>query len=105
MRPESWGGPKTSILAPASKFSRPGGWERFWHFFQVKAFANIAEELRNRYAIAYRPADFKADGHYRKITIAARRKGKKLNIRTRKGYYARLVSLASNSRRTNDAPG
>ena len=63
-----------------------------------KAFAKIAEELRNRYAIAYRPADFKADGHYRKITIAARRQGKKLNVRTRKGYYARLVSLASNGR-------
>jgi Ca-activated chloride channel family protein len=69
-----------------------------------QAFAKIVEELRNRYAIAYRPADFKADGHYRKITIAARRQGKKLNIRTRKGYYARLVSLASNSRRTNGAP-
>jgi VWFA-related protein len=62
-----------------------------------KAFARIAEELRNRYAIAYRPADFKADGHYRKITIAAHRPGGKLKFRTRKGYYARrLVSLASN---------
>lgn len=61
-----------------------------------KAFVQIAEELRNRYAVAYRPADFKADGHYRTISIAAHRRGERLNIRTRRGYYARLVSLASN---------
>jgi Ca-activated chloride channel family protein len=58
-----------------------------------KAFAKIAEELRSRYAIAYRPADFKTDGHYRKISIAAHRPGEKLQIRTRKGYYAKLVSF------------
>ena len=58
-----------------------------------KAFAKIAEELRSRYAIAYRPADFTADGHYRKISIAAHRPGEKLQIRTRKGYYAKLVSF------------
>lgn len=62
-----------------------------------QAFAKIAEELRSRYAIAYRPADFKADGHFRRITIAAHRPGEKLNIRTRKGYYAKLVTLASNA--------
>ncbi|HKW24673.1 MAG TPA: VWA domain-containing protein [Terriglobales bacterium] len=60
-----------------------------------KAFAKIAEELRSRYAIAYRPADFVADGHYRKISIAARRPGEKLQIRTRKGYYAKLVSVSN----------
>ncbi len=58
-----------------------------------KAFAKVAEELRSRYAIAYRPADFTADGHYRKISIAAHRPGEKLQIRTRKGYYAKLVSF------------
>jgi len=58
-----------------------------------KAFAKIAEELRSRYAIAYRPADFTADGHYRKISIAAHRPGEKLQIRTRKGYYAKLFSF------------
>ncbi len=60
-----------------------------------KAFAKVAEELRSRYAIAYRPADFVADGHYRKISIAAHRSGEKLQIRTRKGYYARLVSFGN----------
>jgi Ca-activated chloride channel homolog len=61
-----------------------------------KAFAKVAEELRSRYAIAYRPADFRADGHYRKITIAAHRAGENLKVRARKGYYAKLVTLANN---------
>lgn len=60
-----------------------------------KAFASIARELRNRYAIAYRPADFKADGQYREIKIRARWRGKKLKVRTRKGYYARLRNTES----------
>jgi len=60
-----------------------------------KAFAKVAQDLRSRYAISYRPADFKADGHYRKISIAGHRTGKKLQIRTRKGYYAKVVSFAA----------
>jgi Ca-activated chloride channel family protein len=60
-----------------------------------EAFASIARELRSRYAIAYRPADFKADGRYREITIRARWRGKKLKVRARKGYYARLRHTAS----------
>lgn len=54
-----------------------------------KAFEKITEELRGRYAISYRPADFSNDGRYRKITIEARREGKRLQVRARKGYYAR----------------
>lgn len=60
-----------------------------------KAFATIAHELRNRYAIAYRPADFTTDGHYREIKIRARWRGKKLKVRARKGYYARLRNAKS----------
>lgn len=60
-----------------------------------KAFAKVAEDLRSRYAISYRPADFKADGHYRKISIAGHLPGEKLRIRTRKGYYAKVVSFAA----------
>jgi VWFA-related protein len=54
-----------------------------------KAFAKIGEELRSRYAISYRPADFASDGRYRKINIEAHKSGEKLHIRARKGYYAR----------------
>jgi Ca-activated chloride channel family protein len=60
-----------------------------------KAFAKIGEELRSRYAISYKPADFKPDGRYRKIKIEARKTGEKLEIRARKGYYARLASSLS----------
>jgi len=60
-----------------------------------QAFATIAQELRSRYAIAYRPADFKADGGYREIMIRARWRGKKLKVRARKGYYARLRNIES----------
>jgi VWFA-related protein len=50
------------------------------------AFLSIQEELRSQYAVAYKPADFVPDGHYRTIEILAQDKG--LKVRTRKGYYA-----------------
>jgi Ca-activated chloride channel homolog len=54
-----------------------------------KAFAQIGDDLRNRYAIAYRPLHFEADGRFHKIRITAKRFGKKLHIHARPGYYAR----------------
>jgi Ca-activated chloride channel homolog len=50
------------------------------------AFLSIQEELRSQYAVAYKPANFVADGRYRTIEIQA--PGKGLKVRTRKGYYA-----------------
>jgi len=50
------------------------------------AFLSIQEELRSQYAVAYKPADFMADGRFRTIQIMAQDKG--LKVRTRKGYYA-----------------
>jgi VWFA-related protein len=55
----------------------------------TSAFEKIAAELRSRYAVSYRPADFSDNGRYRKITIEARKAGRKLRVRSRKGYYAR----------------
>jgi len=52
----------------------------------ANAFAAIQEELRSQYAISYKPADFKPDGRYRTIEIAAKQKG--LHVRSRRGYYA-----------------
>lgn len=57
----------------------------------AKAFTRIQRELRNRYAVSYRPANFKPDGHFRRIRIVARRFGKKLHVHARKGYYAHPV--------------
>ena len=61
----------------------------------AKAFAKISEELRSRYEISYKPADFQPDGHFRKIKIDLRKTGKKADVRARKGYYARAVSVLS----------
>jgi VWFA-related protein len=53
------------------------------------AFARISNELRHRYALAYRPPEFEANGRFRSIRIQARKSGKKLKVKARKGYYAR----------------
>lgn len=50
------------------------------------AFSQIQDELRSQYAVAYKPADFTANGQYRKIEIMA--DNKKYKVRARKGYYA-----------------
>jgi len=58
--------------------------------FQIRdvsdAFTSIQDELRSQYAMAYKPADFVADGLFRTIEITTQEKG--LRVRTRKGYYA-----------------
>ncbi len=61
----------------------------------AKAFAKISEELRSRYAVSYKPADFTPDGRFRKIKIEARKTGEKLEVHARKGYRARLASSLS----------
>jgi Ca-activated chloride channel family protein len=53
----------------------------------VNAFADIQEELRSQYAVSYKPADFKSDGHYRTIEIVANDR-KTFKVRSRRGYYA-----------------
>jgi len=59
--------------------------------FQIRdvsnAFADIQEELRSQYAVSYKPADFKADGHFRTIEIVANNP-KNFRVRSRRGYYA-----------------
>jgi Ca-activated chloride channel family protein len=52
----------------------------------ANAFSEIQEELRSQYLLAYKPADFLADGKYRTINIETDQK--KLHVRARKGYYA-----------------
>ena len=59
--------------------------------FQIRdvanAFAAIQDELRSQYAISYRPADLRRDGHYRTIEIVANDR-KNLRVRSRRGWYA-----------------
>lgn len=61
----------------------------------ARAFAKIEEELRSRYAVSYKPSEFTPDGHYRSIKIEARKSGAKVEVRARKGYYARAASWLS----------
>src|SRR5271168_1856306 len=51
------------------------------------AFTEIQDELRSQYAVSYKPADFKADGHFRTIEIVASDR-KNFRVRARRGYYA-----------------
>ena len=53
----------------------------------ANAFSEIQDELRSQYLLAYKPADFQADGKYRSIEILAENH-KNLHVRARKGYYA-----------------
>lgn len=55
----------------------------------ARAFGRISEELRHRYAVAYRPPEFAANGRFHRIRIQARYSGKKLRVKAREGYYAR----------------
>ena len=50
------------------------------------AFTEIQEELRSQYQVAYKPAQFIANGRYRSIEILA--DNKKYKVRARKGYFA-----------------
>jgi VWFA-related protein len=50
-------------------------------------FAEIQEELRSQYDASYKPADFKADGHFRTIEVVASDR-KNYRVRARRGYYA-----------------
>ncbi len=55
-----------------------------------KSFDRLRDEIRSRYLIAYRPADFEANGKYRTIAITAEKDGKRLQVHARKGYHARV---------------
>ncbi len=55
-----------------------------------RSFDKLRDLIHSRYFIAYKPADFVPDGRYRAIRIVAEKNGKRLQVRARKGYHARL---------------
>jgi Ca-activated chloride channel family protein len=59
----------------------------------TRAFAQIEDELRSQYVIAYKPADFRSDGHYRTIQITAR--NPHVRMRSRSGYYSPTLESSS----------
>jgi Ca-activated chloride channel homolog len=54
------------------------------------SFNKLHELIRSRYFIAYKPAEFQPNGNYRTISVTAEKNGKRLKVRARKGYHARL---------------
>ena len=50
---------------------------------------NIANDIRNQYAIGYKPTNPKGSGGFRQIRVDAKAKGHgKMVVRTKSGYYA-----------------
>jgi VWFA-related protein len=52
-----------------------------------RSFDKLCDVIRSRYLVAYRPADFQSNGHFRKINIVATKKGRRLKVLARQGYY------------------
>jgi Ca-activated chloride channel homolog len=50
-------------------------------------FAEIQDELRSQYDLSYKPADLRADGHYRTIEIIPNDR-KNYRVRARPGWYS-----------------
>jgi|tagenome__1003787_1003787.scaffolds.fasta_scaffold20923842_2 Ca-activated chloride channel family protein len=69
---------------------------QFFYTFTVggvlKGLEKAEQAIRGQYLLAYRPADFQADGRFRQIDIRPLRKG--LKVRCRKGYFAVEQPLA-----------
>jgi VWFA-related protein len=57
-----------------------------------QSFDKLRDIIRSRYLIAYKPADFEADGKYRAINVVASRNGSRLQVHARKGYHARVTA-------------
>jgi VWFA-related protein len=66
---------------------------------EVKAITSqIAHDIRNQYTIGYKPDNPQSTGGYRRVRVDAQAKGyKKLQVRTRSGYYAGQSHVASSN--------
>jgi len=56
----------------------------------------IANDIRNQYAIGYKPTNPKGSGGFRQVRVEARAKGhSKLMVRTKSGYYANTQTAST----------
>ena len=71
---------------------RSGGEAMFPHDMQSLRhdLGKLRDVIRSRYFIAYKAADFEPNGSYRAVRIIAAKSGQRLQVKARKGYYARL---------------
>jgi Ca-activated chloride channel family protein len=54
-----------------------------------RGLAELQQVIRSRYMIAYKPARFEPDGHYRAVDVDVQKSGHRLRVYARKGYYSR----------------
>jgi len=93
------GGPKTEADKILEALAERSGGEAMFPQDSAtlhQSFDKLRDIIRSRYLIAYRPADFQADGKYRAISVIASRNGSKLQVHARKGYHARVAPAAAN---------
>src|SRR5436309_518773 len=57
-----------------------------------QSFQDIGDELRSQYSLAYNPSNYVSNGKYHKIRIEVP-EHKSLQVRARRGYYARTTTL------------
>ncbi len=87
------GGDKTEADKVLQTLAERGGGEAMFPGDMTtlgKSFDKLRDQIRSRYLIAYKPADFEPDGKYRTISIVAEKDGKHLQVHARKGYHARV---------------
>jgi VWFA-related protein len=59
----------------------------------------VASDIRNQYAIGYKPTNARANGGFRQIRVEAKAKGHgKMTVRTKSGYYAGAPPAASGAK-------
>jgi Ca-activated chloride channel family protein len=60
---------------------------------------SVARDIRNQYAIGYKPTNPRGNGGFRQIRVEAKSKGHgKMMVRTKSGYYAGVQPAASGSK-------
>ncbi len=87
------GGDKTEADKVLQTLAERGGGEAMFPgdiMTLGKSFDKLRDQIRSRYLIAYKPADFEPNGKYRTISIVAEKDGKHLQVHARKGYHARV---------------
>ena len=69
---------------------RSGGQAMFPHNLRGldHELSKLPDVIRNRYLVAYKPAEFAPNGKYRTVAVTAQKDGKRLQVHVRKGYYA-----------------
>ena len=96
-----------ALQACQARASRNGRRHRRRGFFpkdlsEVHAITSqIAHDIRNQYTIGYKPSTPQSAGGFRTVKVVAQSRGyKKLQVRTRSGYYAGQQSPSTNTQRT-----